>query len=111
MKFIEYQQQAGKTAGAHGALDQNDARLAIAGMGLSGEAGEVVDYLKKVVGHKHSLDKDTLVKELGDVMWYVAEICNVIGVDMADVAERNIDKLAKRYPEGFSTERSVNRVS
>lgn len=110
MKFTEYQESAGNTSGAHGPLEATDARLAIAAMGLTGEAGEVADYLKKVVGHKHNLDKDTLVKELGDVMWYVAEICNAIGVEMGDVAAENIAKLQARYPDGFSTERSVNRV-
>lgn len=107
--FKEYQKSSSATSGAHQDLYGREARLSIGGLGLAGEAGEVADYIKKVVGHNHPLDRDTLVKELGDVLWYVAEICSTVGVDMADVAQRNIDKLRARYPEGFSTERSINR--
>ena len=108
--FNKYQKDSSATSGAFHDLQSEQARLAIAGLGLAGEAGEVVDYLKKVIGHGHKLEKDKLVKELGDVLWYVAEICSAIKVDMGDVAQHNIDKLKKRYPDGFSTERSVNRA-
>lgn len=111
IEFNKYQKKSSSTSGAFQDLYSDQARLAVAGLGLAGEAGEVVDYLKKVVGHGHRLDKDTLVKELGDVLWYVAEICSAINVDMGDVAEKNIDKLQKRYPDGFSKERSINRAT
>ena len=107
--FDKYQKDSSATSGAFQDLYSDQARLAIAGLGLAGEAGEVVDYLKKVVGHGHKLDKDKLVKELGDVLWYVAEICSAINADMSDVAQQNIDKLKARYPDGFSSERSINR--
>lgn len=108
--FTKYQKKSSSTSGAFQDLYSDQARLAIAGLGLAGEAGEVVDYLKKVVGHGHKMDKDKLVKELGDVLWYVAEICSAIKVDMGDVAQKNIDKLKKRYPDGFTSERSINRA-
>ena len=108
--FDKYQKDSSATSGAFQDLYSDQARLAIAGLGLAGEAGEVVDYLKKVVGHGHKLDKDKLVKELGDVLWYVAEICSAINADMSDVAQQNIDKLKARYPDGFSSERSINRA-
>jgi NTP pyrophosphatase (non-canonical NTP hydrolase) len=108
--FNKYQKDSSATSGAFQDLYSDQARLAIAGLGLAGEAGEVVDYLKKVVGHGHKLDKDKLVKELGDVLWYVAEICSAINADMSDVAQQNIDKLKARYPDGFSRERSINRA-
>ena len=107
--FNKYQKDSSATSGAFQDLYSDQARLAIAGLGLAGEAGEVVDYLKKVVGHGHKLDKDKLVKELGDVLWYVAEICSAINADMSDVAQQNMDKLKARYPDGFSSERSINR--
>ena len=84
-------------------------RLVVAAMGLSGEAGEVLEQIKKVIGHDHLLDEDSVENELGDVLWYVAEICNDLGLSMEHVAERNIAKLRRRYPDGFSSERSVNR--
>lgn len=110
IEFSKYQKESSATSGAFQDLYSEQARLAIAGLGLAGESGEVVDYLKKVVGHGHKLEKDKLVKELGDVLWYVAEICSAIKVDMGDVAQHNIDKLRARYPKGFSKERSINRA-
>lgn len=78
-------------------------------LGLSGESGEVADMIKKYIFHGHDLDRDELIKELGDVCWYVALLCEAIDVDLDDVMIRNIEKLKKRYPEGFSSEASINR--
>ena len=57
----------------------------------------------------HELDIEKIIKELGDVAWYMAEIATVLDVELEDVLVQNIEKLKKRYPEGFSTEKSVNR--
>lgn len=81
----------------------------MAAMGLAGEAGEVVDLLKKHLYHGHSLDRDKLTKELGDCLWYLAVLAHLNGVDLADVAAANVVKLRARYPDGFSEERSRNR--
>jgi len=78
-------------------------------LGLAGEAGEVADIVKKHVGHGHDLDHDKIVAEIGDVLWYCACLSDHLGVSLGDVAARNIEKLRKRYPEGFSTERSLKR--
>lgn len=78
-------------------------------MGLNGEAGEVVDLLKKFVFHGHKFVKEDLVKELGDVLWYVALICDSLGITMEEVMEKNINKLKERYPEGFTEKASINR--
>lgn len=79
-------------------------------LGITGEAGEVADLIKKHIFHGHDLDTDALVKEIGDVCWYVALLCTAIGVDLESVMEKNIEKLKTRYPEGFSSEASINRV-
>ncbi|WP_303982825.1 nucleoside triphosphate pyrophosphohydrolase family protein (plasmid) [Bacillus safensis subsp. safensis] len=79
-------------------------------LGLSGESGEVVDIIKKHVFHGHSLDKDKIVKELGDVMHYVAGIATLLEIELPEVLEGNIDKLKKRFPEGFSEAASIARV-
>ncbi len=79
------------------------------GLGLTGEAGEVADMLKKHLTHSHVLDKTKIVKELGDVLWYIAEAAYIIGVSLEDIAQTNIDKLRQRYPDGFTSERSINR--
>jgi NTP pyrophosphatase (non-canonical NTP hydrolase) len=104
MNLNEYQQRAQRTA-----QPGHPQRPHIAAMGLAGEAGEVVDLLKKHLGHGHELDRDKLRKELGDVLWYVAELASCYGMELGDIAQANIHKLETRYPSGFSTERSVNR--
>ena len=83
--------------------------LIYAGLGLAGESGEVVEIIKKWAGQDASLDREHLEEELGDVLWYAAKICDCIGMMMADVMRDNVDKLLKRYPEGFDVERANNR--
>jgi NTP pyrophosphatase (non-canonical NTP hydrolase) len=73
------------------------------------EAGEVGDILKKHIYHGHELDMDELKKEIGDVMWYMANLCNVLEIELDEIAIMNIEKLKKRYPNGFKVEDSVNR--
>ena len=109
--FSAYQDNAGRTSGAWSEMDQDKARVAIAAMGLTGESGELVDYLKKWVGHGHKLDTENVEKELGDVLWYVAELCNALGLDMDKIAQKNVEKLKARYPDGFSQAASINRKS
>ena len=77
--------------------------------GLSGESGEFIDMIKKWIFHEKELDEDHAKKELGDVMWYVAMICESFGWSLDEIMQMNIDKLKKRYPEGFDTERANNR--
>ena len=109
--FSAYQDNAGRTSGAWKEMDEDKARVAIAAMGLTGESGELVDYLKKWVGHGHPLDTDNVEKELGDVLWYIAELCNALGLDMGKSAQKNVEKLKARYPDGFSQAASINRKS
>ncbi len=79
-------------------------------MGLCGEAGEVIDVVKKHLFQDHPLDKDKIIKELGDVAWYIAETAHALDVDLETVLVRNIEKLEQRYPEGkFDSKRSINR--
>lgn len=86
------------------------AAILMAKDGLAGEAGEVVDLLKKSVFHGHAFDKDKLVKEVGDILWYCTRMCVALGVELEDVMQGNLDKLKARYPEGFSSEASINRT-
>lgn len=79
-------------------------------MGLTGESGEVSDLLKKHIFHGEDLDLEALKKELGDVCWYIAMICQASGIKFEDVLQGNIDKLKRIYPDGFSEEASKNRT-
>ena len=78
-------------------------------MGLCGESGEAIDIVKKWMAHGHELDKAHLAKELGDIAWYLAEAATALDMDLEEILQANVEKLKKRYPEGFSSERSRNR--
>ena len=79
-------------------------------MGLCGESGEAIDIVKKHLHQGHPLDRYKLIKELGDIAWYLAETAYALDVDLDDVLEGNIEKLRARYPEGFDTKKSVHRA-
>ena len=106
MTINEYQQLAMTTLNP----DLHPKDVLINGvMGLCGESGEVIDLVKKHLHQGHELDKAKLVKELGDVAWYLAEIAYALDVPLEEVLQGNIEKLKARYPEGFDSDRSVNR--
>ena len=102
----DYQEDAKRTMG-YRTLDSFN--LAVAGLGITGEAGEVADYIKKVVSHGHKLDPKKLMAELGDTMWYISLLATLLEVSLEDIAKQNIAKLRARYPQGFESARSVNR--
>lgn len=102
----EYQRLAMKTLNP--ALDRKDV-LINGVMGLCGESGEAIDIVKKWLAQGHELDKEGLKKELGDIAWYLAETAYALGVPLEEVLRGNIEKLQKRYPEGFEKERSIKR--
>lgn len=106
MNINEYQKEA--MALLNPALTEKDV-LMNALMGLCGESGEAIDLMKKHLYQGHDLDKDKLIKELGDVAWYLAEAATGLNIDLSEVLQRNLDKLHARYPQGFSTERSMHR--
>lgn len=80
-----------------------------AALGLGGEAGEVQDIIKKHEFQGHDLVLDDVKNELGDVLWYVALMCETLGISLDEVMEMNLTKIKKRYPNGFNYESSVNR--
>lgn len=86
-----------------------EGQLGMAGMGLAGEAGEVCDLLKKVIFHNKDLDRDKLVKELGDVRWYLEYLMITTDITMKEVEETNVAKLRARYPTGFNIQDANNR--
>ncbi len=106
MTINEYQRLALTTLNP--ALTEKD--ILINGvMGLCGESGEAIDIVKKHLAQGHDLDREKLAKELGDVAWYLAETAHAIDYDLETILQMNIDKLKARYPEGFSSEKSICR--
>jgi NTP pyrophosphatase (non-canonical NTP hydrolase) len=106
MDANEYQKLAMTTLNKE--LSKKDV-LINAVMGLCGESGEAIDIVKKHLHQGHELAKDKLIKELGDIAWYLAEAAYALDVDLSDVLEGNINKLKARYPEGFDVDKSINR--
>ena len=99
------------------ALDEKGAnieRLLTAGVGINAEGGEFLEIIKKMVFQGKPWNDDNrehLIIELGDLMWYVAQACMALGVSFDDVIARNVQKLEKRYPGGsFDVYYSENRV-
>lgn len=93
----------------------NIERLLTAGVGINAEGGEFLEIIKKMVfqGKPWNQDnKDHLIIELGDLMWYVAQACMALEVSFDEVIAKNVQKLAKRYPEGaFDVYFSENRAA
>jgi NTP pyrophosphatase (non-canonical NTP hydrolase) len=110
MDANEYQRLVMRTAASPSspAAAQRE-RLNNAALGICGEGGEVADLVKKWLYQGHDLDTARLEKELGDVTFYVALACEAVGLSLGDVKRGKIEKLQRRYPDGFSAERSRNR--
>ncbi|PEM30207.1 nucleoside triphosphate pyrophosphohydrolase family protein [Bacillus wiedmannii] len=119
----DYQEKALRTWNGD---NSTEFRLQNVALGLAGEAGEVADAVKKAIHHGHGFSRvklegkvewkrkpvyiNELAKELGDIMYYVSVGAHELGYTLQEIAEININKLAKRYPEGFNVEASINRV-
>lgn len=109
MNFSEYQKKSRKTA----VYPEADNNFIYPTLGLSGEAGEVAEKIKKVIRDKNGvLDEETklaIKKELGDVLWYVAQIATELGLNMDEIAEKNIEKLYDRMDRGKLNGEGDNR--
>lgn len=103
MKLDDYQKLAGRTVGSSDFVNF--------ALGLAGEAGEVADIVKKIRYHGHDATDNIpkILDELGDVLWYIAGMCTVLNIPLSHVADGNVAKLQRRYPDGFSSEASKNR--
>ena len=108
MTINEYQNAALRTAQTD-KLTASDLLLNSA-LGLCGESGEVADLVKKHRFQGHDIDIEHIAKELGDVAWYLAVGAYAIGLDLESIFRMNKEKLEARYPDGFSTDRSLHRA-
>jgi len=84
-------------------------RLLHAAMGLTTEANEIVDHMKKVIFYGKPLDETNLVEEMGDLLFYMSIICREFGITMEEIAEKNIAKLKARYGDKFTESAAINR--
>lgn len=105
--FSQYQAAAQATSGQ---TDGDAAtRQIVAALGLAGEAGEFANLTKKRHFHGHPVGREKFIDEAGDVLWYLAEAATAHGLTLDEIARFNLDKLKRRYPQGFSEEASWNR--
>lgn len=109
MNLKEYQKGVLRTS-----AEQRDkvemAKMAV--FGIAGELGEVTEPLKKFLWHGHELPpREKMTKEMGDVMYYIALLAESLGLDMQEIIDTNHEKLKKRYPDGFSSQKSLNRAT
>lgn len=105
MTFAEYEQNARRTVNIQLTWDQVRTHALL---GLASEAGEILGIFQKAY-QGHEVDPEKVKDELGDCFWFAAELCYAMGFTMEEVAKHNNDKLLKRYPNGFSAERSIHR--
>src|SRR3954467_12660452 len=109
MNLQDFQLSALRTLNEHPQpLTDWELKLDLCALGLAGESGEVVDLIKKALYHKHNLDRDKLRLELGDVLWYLANIASLNGFKLEDIADQVINKLKTRYPDKFTPLDSIN---
>ncbi len=112
MTANQYQKLASRTLieGPDFDIPGNDMMIIWATIGLAGESGEVAELAKKGIFHQHGINKDKFKNELGDCLWYIAALCTKLDLDMEEIMEDNIEKLMTRYPDGYSSTDSINRV-
>ena len=98
MNLKEYQELCKKTARE---FDNEEKAIFTWGLGITGEAGDIASCIKKTFVHDNN-QEEGIKENLGDVFWYAAMICNFFNWNMEEVLENNIEKLKKRYPNGFT---------
>lgn len=106
MKIKQYQQLAFRTANDLGSEVANTTHMIL---GMQTEIGEFADPYKKHWAYGKELDKTNVKEELGDLMWYIACMCEFNGWDLEQICQTNIEKLQARYPEKYTNENAINR--
>ena len=104
-----YQKNAVKTLSKSFHIDQVEADILHGAVGVATEAGELLDALKKTIFYGKKLDLVNIEEEIGDVLWYLAIMCENLGVSMEDIMEKNINKLNSRYPDKFTEQDALDR--
>jgi len=112
MDASEYQKLSARTLVDKPGFELSNRQLMILwdAIGISGEAGEIAELVKKGIFHRHIVNSIEFRKEIGDILWYVAALCTTLSLDLSEIMQENIEKLKIRYPNGFSVEDSKRRV-
>lgn len=106
MDIKTYQEKAARTLSTCETPILDDLHMVL---GMQTEVAEIADNYKKHIAYGRELDDVNTKEELGDSIWYMANLCNIKGWDLRDILETNIKKLEARYPEKFTNEKATNR--
>ena len=106
MNINDYQLKAARTCAKIDVAIMDDLHMVL---GMQTEAAEIADVYKKTIAYRKPLDFVNIKEEVGDLMWYVANLCNMNGWDLREILDTNIAKLEARYPEKFTEEQAINR--
>jgi NTP pyrophosphatase (non-canonical NTP hydrolase) len=106
MEYQEYQNKAQRTLASLPSELENNLHMML---GMQTEVAELSDVFKKHLAYGKDIDWVNIKEELGDLMWYIANFCNINDIDIEEVMQTNIDKLRVRYPEKFTQENALNR--
>lgn len=106
MTTEEYQIKTARTLAQLNSRFENEMHMAL---GLVTEAGEFADVYKKALAYNKEIDYVNLKEEIGDILWYISNFCNMLGWSLSDVMDLNIKKLETRYPEKFTDDLAINR--
>lgn len=106
MEIREFQRTSTRTLNKELSKEQQISNMIF---GANGELGEVTDILKKHLYQGHEINKQHLAEEIGDTLFYIVNLCSIYDINIEDVLQMNVDKLKKRYKNGFSIESSINR--
>lgn len=106
MNINDYQEKAARTCVKIDGAILDDLHMVL---GMQTEAAEIADVYKKTIAYKKPLDFVNIKEEIGDIMWYIANLCNMNGWDLREILDVNIAKLEARYPEKFTEENAINR--
>jgi len=113
MKIEDYSKQAITTLLGDHAITDMDATLLSQVFGLVGESGEVAEKFKKLIRDKQGKlsdeDKQEILKELGDILWYINTVANLLGSNLEEVAQKNLDKVLSRKERGVTKGSGDNR--
>lgn len=112
MDAFDYQRQAARTLIDRPGFHLTDEEMMILwnATGVAGEAGELSEAVKHGIFHRHGLNIPNMKEEIGDLLWYLAALCTKLNLNLSEIMESNIDKLQKRYPDGYNEQDSRKRM-
>jgi len=106
MEIQSYQNKAIRTLASCGSIQNDNLHMTL---GLLTEVGEIADVFKKNLAYGKEIDWINIKEEVGDTMWYIANLCNINNWNLNEILDTNIKKLEVRYPDKFSSDKAINR--